>query len=80
MPEHVSDESDHLEARERYGVALVVFDRPAAARCPRERSFHDPASWQQNETSLCLRQLDDVQLDALCGGSIGGRFSRAALA
>ena len=68
MLEHVSD--DDLEAGECFGVALV--DQPAAPRGPGKGSFHDPAPWQEDISSLCLRQFDDVQRDALgCCGICG---------
>jgi hypothetical protein len=63
--EHVSYESDYVEASECCSVALVILDQPAAARRPGEGSFHDPASWQQDKSAFCLRQFDDVQRNPL---------------
>ncbi len=60
MSEHVTDESDYVEASERFGVAFIVLDQAAAASGPREGSFYDPTSRQQDEAAFCLRQFDDL--------------------
>ena len=72
MPEHVSDECNDVEAGECFCVALVIFDQPTAACSPGEGSFHDPAPWQKDKPSLCLRQFDDVQRNTFgCCGICG---------
>jgi hypothetical protein len=72
MSGHVSDEGDYVESYECCGVALVVFDQPAATSGLCEGLFYDPASGQQDKAALCLWQFDDVQRDALGRGGIRG--------
>src|SRR5271154_1010627 len=59
--EHVADESDDMEAGECFGISLIVSDKAAAACRPGKGSFDNPTSGEQNESALCLGQLDHLE-------------------
>jgi len=47
------------------GESFVVRSESAESCEPSERSVHDPAAWQQNETSFGFSMLDDLPVDHL---------------
>ena len=77
--EHEANESDDVKTFERRGIALVVLDEAAETRGPGEGSLNDPSSGQQDEAFLGLRQLDDLEPDAVPPGGIGGSLPGVAL-
>ncbi len=77
--EHVFDECDKVEARECFGVTLVVFDQSPASCCPGEGSLHHPASGQQHKAAFSFWQLDDVQGDPFGFRGLGYSFASVAL-
>ena len=56
--EHEADENDDVQAREGFGVALVVLDEPSASRRPSERSFDNPSFGEQYKALFRLGQFD----------------------
>jgi len=68
-----------MEVGEGLGAPLVVFDEPAEAGSPCEGSLDNRSSGQEHEAALGLRQLDDLERDAMFSGRCGGLFSCIAL-
>ena len=69
-------DADHGEADEGCGgsrIALEVACETAVAADPGQRSFDDPALWQDDE-AVRLVALDDLQLPGAALGHGGGRF------
>jgi len=53
-----------MHAHDGFYQPFIVPHQAAEAGLPGERSLDDPATRQQDETMLGLRQLDHVQFDA----------------
>lgn len=68
-----------MEARQCFGIALVILDEPAEARSPCEGSFDNPAARQQNETTFGFGQFDDLEIDAVPGRCLGGGLTGVPL-
>ena len=77
--EHDAGEGDEMEVREGLSASFVVFDEPSEAGDPGEGSLDTPPSGQQHEAALGLRQLDDVERNAVLGGGGRGLLSGVAL-
>src|SRR5258708_8112213 len=59
--------------------ALIVTRQAPKAGHPREGSFDDPATRQQDKAAFGLLQFDDLQLNAVLGGVLFGLLARVAL-
>src|SRR5690348_4097543 len=71
--EFQASEGDVVQPLQARSEPLVVPHEAAEARLPGKGAFHDPAPGQQHKAVLGLRQLDDLQPDALrC--RVCGRF------
>ena len=57
LPEHEADESDHVEACERGGIALVIFDEPSAAGGPGKRALNNPTRGSSTKPRLASAAL-----------------------
>lgn len=68
-----------MEVCEGLGASFVVFDEPSEAGRPGEGSLDDPSSWQQNESALGLRQLDDFEGNSVLGGRRRWLLARVSL-
>ena len=77
--EHVSDESDDVEAGESDCIAIVILHEPSAACGPGKQPFHNPLSGQQNEAALGLGQFDHFEPDPFGRGRLCRGLSRVAL-
>ena len=64
---------------QRLWQPLIVPRQPAQAGGPGETALHHPASGQENNASLGLRQLDHFQADALLRRCLQGLVSGRAL-
>ncbi len=78
-PGEVAGEDSEPEALDRTGQPLAVFPRPPEVRHPREVAFDDPSPGQQDEASLGLRQLHDVQRDPVVVGVVFRLLAGVAL-
>ena len=76
---HEAGEADEVQAVHGLRQSLVVADEAAEARGPGERALNDPAPGQQDEALPGLGQLDDLELDAVLGGGLGGLLAAIAL-
>ena len=68
-----------METRQRGGQALVIARKPPKTRQPSEGTLHHPAPGQHHEAALGLGEFDDLQLNAVPGGSLGGFLARVTL-
>lgn len=68
-----------METGECLGISLVILDKPSEPGGPREGSFDDPSTRQENEPTLGLRQFDDFELDAVPGRRLLSTFTGIAL-
>ena len=78
-PEQQDNEGDKVQSGEPSGQALVVAGEAVEAGHPTDRTFHHPASRQQNEAALGFRQADDIQGNAVRSSGFGSPFSGVAL-
>jgi hypothetical protein len=70
-PEFETGEGDEVEAGQDGESALVVADEAAEAGLPGEGPLHHPAARQEDEAAFGLRELDDLEVDAV-GRRVGG--------
>ena len=73
------DDGDEVKAGEGAGISLVVLHQAAKAGRPGKGPLDHPASPQQHEATLGVRQINHPQLDAMCFCSVSGLRAGIAL-
>jgi hypothetical protein len=73
--EHKHRKSKEMEAGDSFGKTFIITSQAAKTCHPSERTFNDPAAWQQDEALFRLWQFDDFQVDSFGSGSLFGRFT-----
>jgi hypothetical protein len=66
LMEHQTRKHHQVQASQRAGKPLIVVDQSPKAGDPGERALHHPSARQQDKAALGLRQLDHLQVNALC--------------
>ena len=78
-PGQFSAKLNRVEACECFGQAFIVADEASVAGSPGEGAFDDPTPGQEDEAALGLVVADDLELNAVPGGSLGGLRTSIAL-
>ena len=78
LMEHETGESQEVQSGQHTGQPLVVTGQTPEAGRPRETAFHDPALGQEDKAVFGLRQLDDVQANAVLGSGFCRRLAGVA--
>jgi hypothetical protein len=73
------DEGNPVETKERGSEAFVVASETTNASRPIEGTFNNPATGQKDKAAFGLVELDDFQLEDVCGSFLRGRSAGIAL-
>ena len=77
--EHQDSKGQEMQAFESVGQAFIIAGQSTKTRHPTKRPLNDPATRQEDESVLGIRQLDDDQANAVFGGGLFGLVSGIAL-
>lgn len=77
--QHQAGKGHEMQTRQDLWQPLIVTGQAAEAGGPSKVSLDDPALGQENKAVLGLRQLDDLEADAMGLGSVSRVLARVAL-
>ena len=76
---HEHGKSQQVKTNQRLWQAFIIASQAAKPCHPGKTAFDDPATRQQDEAMLGLRQFDDLQAYPMCFGSLCWLITSVAL-